>query len=802
MPAANVVLYAQWTEDAKYTVTYNGNGNTGGTAPVDASSPYYASETVTVEGVGSLVKANHTFTGWNTSADGSGDAYAPAATFTMPAANVVLYAQWTEDAKYTVTYDGNGNTSGTAPVDASSPYYAGETVTVKGPGDLAKENHTFTGWNSEADGSGTAYGSTFTMPAANVILYAQWTEDAKYTVTYNGNGNTGGTAPVDASSPYYAGETVTVEGVGSLVKANHTFTGWNSAPDGSGTAYSGTFTMPAANVILYAQWTEDAKYTVTYDGNGNTGGTAPVDASSPYYAGETVTVEGVGSLVKANHTFAGWNSEADGSGTTYGSSFTMPAANVILYAQWTEDAKYTVTYNGNGNTGGTAPVDASSPYYAGETVTVEGVGDLVKANHTFSGWNSAADGSGTAYSGTFTMPAANVVLYAQWTEDGKYAVTYYGNGADSGSQTDASSPYYAGTEVTVLDQGTFVKANHTFTGWNTQADGEGTAYAATDTFNMPEANVDLFAQWIEDDKYAVTYYGNGADSGSQTDASSPYYAGSEVTVLGQGTLVKANHTFTGWNTQADGEGTAYAATDTFNMPSADVDLFAQWSEDETYTVTYAPGDHGTFAPDVTSGLYIGDATPSAPTPTGESGWIFNGWSPVPTSTVTGNATYVAQWRQPPPPPPQWNPSIAVTITPSETSVEAGSEVTFTMVVSNTGNTVLNNVEVVNEDLDFSTFIPILYVGGSETFTVTKELEIGGTFTVVAEGTSPQVVAVNDTDVTAVEVFIIPPPPPPPPENPPTGAIPFDVYSVSGLLAMGAGLFALITRKKEDDEDED
>jgi hypothetical protein len=125
-----------------------------------------------------------------------------------------------------------------------------------------------------------------------------------------------------------------------------------------------------------------------------------------------------------------------------------------------------------------------------------------------------------------------------------------------------------------------------------------------------------------------------------------------------------------------------------------------------------------------------------------------------------------------------------------------------MVVSNTGNTVLNNVEVVNEDLDFSTFIPILYVGGSETFTVTKELEIGGTFTVVAEGTSPQVVAVNDTDVTAVEVFIIPPPPPPPPENPPTGAIPFDVYSVSGLLAMGAGLFALITRKKEDDEDED
>lgn len=78
-----------------YTVTYDGNGNTGGSVPVDASSPYDENDTVTVLGnTGSLVKTGYTFDGWNTAADGSGTDYAPAATFQMPASNTTLYAQW------------------------------------------------------------------------------------------------------------------------------------------------------------------------------------------------------------------------------------------------------------------------------------------------------------------------------------------------------------------------------------------------------------------------------------------------------------------------------------------------------------------------------------------------------------------------------------------------------------------------------------------------------------------------------------------------------------------------------------
>ena len=79
---------------------------------------------------------------------------------------------------------------------------------------------------------------------------------------------------------------------------------------------------------------------------------------------------------------------------------------------------FTVTYNGNGSTGGTAPTDASSPYLSGATVTVIGnTGNLVKTSKNFDGWNTAADGSGTSYSpgDTFAI-AANTTLYAQWSD--------------------------------------------------------------------------------------------------------------------------------------------------------------------------------------------------------------------------------------------------------------------------------------------------------------------------------------------------------------------------------------------------
>ncbi|MCI6691710.1 MAG: InlB B-repeat-containing protein [Clostridium sp.] len=94
----------------------------------------------------------------------------------------------------------------------------------------------------------------------------------------------------------------------------------------------------------------------------------PVD-SNTYQLNQSVVVsDNTGLLQNSGHNFNGWNTKADGNGTHYepGDSFFIGNNNIILYAQWTA---YKVTYNGNGNTSGTVPID-SKEYKSGDTVKV------------------------------------------------------------------------------------------------------------------------------------------------------------------------------------------------------------------------------------------------------------------------------------------------------------------------------------------------------------------------------------------------------------------------------------------------
>ena len=78
-------------------------------------------------------------------------------------------------------------------------------------------------------------------------------------------------------------------------------------------------------------------YTITYNGNTNTGGNVPTDSNAPYTPGSIVTILGnPGTLAKTGFTFAGWNTEANGTGTSYsqGNTFTINS-NTTLYARWT-----------------------------------------------------------------------------------------------------------------------------------------------------------------------------------------------------------------------------------------------------------------------------------------------------------------------------------------------------------------------------------------------------------------------------------------------------------------------------------
>lgn len=124
-------------------------------------------------------------------------------------------------------------------------------------------------------------------------------------------------------------------------------------------------------------------------------------------------------LILATMLMAGCGGGGGGAGAA--STTTPPAAST-----------YTVTYVGNGSTGGTPPVDATA-YPQGQLVTVLGnVGSLVKSGSTFSGWNTAANGSGTTYAAgqTFAIGAANVVLYAKWATPSVLGYAYTVNQYD------------------------------------------------------------------------------------------------------------------------------------------------------------------------------------------------------------------------------------------------------------------------------------------------------------------------------------------------------------------------------------
>jgi uncharacterized repeat protein (TIGR02543 family) len=370
------------------------------------------------------------------------------------------------------------------------------------------------------NGSGTASGTTASLSVSgdelNLVVASS---GATYTITYDGNGNTSGTAPADQTK--IEDVTLTLATQGDLAKDGHAFAGWNTQADGLGTDYAeGASYTDNAALTLYAKWTAATTYAITYDDNDADSGTVPADQTKV----ENVTLalaSNSGNLVKAGHTFAGWNTQADGNGTSYaeGGDYTANAA-ATLYAKWTINS-YTVTYDGNGRDGGSVPVDGGSPYTYNTTVTVLGnTGSLTRTGHTFTNWNTAANGSGTSYAPAATFAiAANTTLYAQWAPD-TYPVSYSANGATSGTAPGNQTKTY-GVSLTLAAQGDLAKAGYLFAGWNTAADRSGTGYTAGGPYTN-NAAATLYAQWVTTvtetfDTAATTaahgWTGNGNTSG-------------------------------------------------------------------------------------------------------------------------------------------------------------------------------------------------------------------------------------------------------------------------------------------------
>jgi preprotein translocase subunit SecG len=115
-------------------------------------------------------------------------------------------------------------------------------------------------------------------------------------------------------------------------------------------------------------------------------------------------------------------------------------------------------------------------------------------------------------------------------------------------------------------------------------------------------------------------------------------------------MIREGYTFLGWADNPQATIATHNADSTFNIFS-DTVLYAVWQKTPVaYTVTYKPGLHGSFtnhaeATELVYTVASGEATPSAPQMTGESGWTFAGWNPVLALTVTENVVYTAQWIQ-------------------------------------------------------------------------------------------------------------------------------------------------------------
>ncbi|MCL2691614.1 MAG: InlB B-repeat-containing protein, partial [Candidatus Bathyarchaeota archaeon] len=244
-----------------FSVMYNGNGATGGSVPVDSNTYNEGSVVTVATNSGNLVRTNYIFKGWSTSSSGTAPTYInnnntiTPATFIMSSSNIVLFAVWdlASNQTYTVIYNGNGNTGGSTPTDNNGPYQAGNTVTVLNQGSLTKSNHTFLGWSTDNTATSPLYttSSTFTINCA-MVLYAIWIP--LRTVTYNGNGATSGSAPVDSNSPYIDGSSVVVMGQNTLLKTKHVFIGWSTDNTAFLAQYTptSTFIITGGNVILYA----------------------------------------------------------------------------------------------------------------------------------------------------------------------------------------------------------------------------------------------------------------------------------------------------------------------------------------------------------------------------------------------------------------------------------------------------------------------------------------------------------------------------------------------------------------------
>lgn len=369
--------------------------------------------------------------------------------------------------------------------------------------------------------------------------------------------------------------------------------------------------------------------TVVYDGNDSSSGSLP---SVPviYRPGDVVTILGnTGALTRTGYTFAGWNTQPDGSGTTYtgGSTFTIGKSAVILYALWIG----TITFDANGGTGamtGLSIASGSSSVLPANTFT--------RSNYHFAGWATLSTATVIEYNdqASYLMEDGDDTLYVVWSGD-PYEITFNANGATSGTMTAQQIAYNSSANI---NPNQFTRTGCTFYSWNTAADNSGTSYNDGDLYTMSMAGVILYAIW----QCEVTFHPENGDP----DTTQTIISGNVVTLPAD--PVRTGYTFSGWWTGSGGTGTQLTASTVVDQAT---DVYAFWTINQ-YTVTFdSQGGSAVTAQTVDYNALAAEPGVPVKTDCAFQAWYREAsyttlWD-FATDTVTADMTLYARWLGPP-----------------------------------------------------------------------------------------------------------------------------------------------------------
>ena len=380
---------------------------------------------------------------------------------TPTTANTTFYAVYYEDLTF-YYYNGSSvtNTKVVRRMLSNGTKYVG-SLNQDVPTPSAYDGATFKDWQYQVTYSASSENTYTRSPLSTGVnaLYARYTKSITATFNYYSSGAKTATASAnriyicDTSSVKTWNNKITMPSTVSANPTGYTYRGVSTSETANATVL-GADNITTANTTYYASYTY--KVTLTFNGNGSTGGTAPSNVSGTAYMNYAGTQLGASLTMPTNpftktgyslnSTYA-WNSNTSGTGTNYkaNTAYTF-TASATVYANWTANTyTNTLNYNANNGTGAPSKQTAKVTYPNTSYTFTLSTTQPTRTDYVFAGWYTEASG-GTKVTGTYTVGSASTAsdqsatIYAHWTAaQVKIGTKYFETLADAVTYANSAS---------------------------------------------------------------------------------------------------------------------------------------------------------------------------------------------------------------------------------------------------------------------------------------------------------------------------------------------------------------------------